>query len=277
VSVALTNLDRVLYPNGFAKRDLVDYYRSIAPAILPYLADRAVTLYRAPSGVEERGWYQTNCTGAPSWLRVVPVGGRRGATFRMCIVDTPAALVWAAQVGTIELHPFLARADTPTLADWLVFDLDPGDPAGLVECARVALELRARLAPLESFVKTSGSVGLHVLVPLAGEPFERTKAYARGLAESLPGVVTTQRREARAGRVLVDWLQNDPTRSLVAPWSLRATAWPTVSAPVEWQAVERCAREGRPEWLVLDWRDALDRLERREDALARALGLRQAL
>jgi bifunctional non-homologous end joining protein LigD len=277
VSVALTNLDRVLYPNGFAKRDLVEYYRAVAPAILPYLEGRAVTLYRAPSGVEERGWYQTNCTGAPPWLRVVPVAGRHGATFRMCVLETPEALVWAAQVGSIELHPFLARAGTPGFADWLVFDLDPGEPAGLVDCAKVALELRRRLAPLEAFAKTSGSVGLHVLVPLAGEPFERTKAFARELAAGLPGVVTTQRREARAGRVLVDWLQNDPTRSLVAPWSLRATAWPTVSAPVEWQAVERSAREGRPERLVLDWRDALDRLERREDALARALDLRQRL
>jgi bifunctional non-homologous end joining protein LigD len=277
MSVALTNLDRVLYPNGFTKHDLVEYYRAVAPAILPYLGDRAVTLYRAPSGVQERGWYQTNCTGAPPWLRIATVDGRRGARFRMCVLDSAEALVWAAQVGTIELHPFLARLATPQLADWLVFDLDPGDPAGLVECARVALELRSRLAPLQAFVKTSGSVGLHVLVPLAGEPFARTKAFARELGSSLPGVVTTQRRDARQGRVLVDWLQNDPTRSLVAPWSLRATAWPTVSAPVEWQAVERCAREERPEWLVLDWRDALDRLERREDALARALDLRQTL
>jgi bifunctional non-homologous end joining protein LigD len=277
VTVALTNLDRVLYPNGFAKRDLVAYYREIAPLILPYLEGRAVTLYRAPSGVEERGWYQTNCTGAPPWVPVVPVAGRRGATFRMCLLGSPEALVWTAQVGTIELHPFLARVARPALADWLVFDLDPGDPAGLVECAVVALELRRRLAPLESFVKTSGSVGLHVLVPLAGEPFERTKAFARELARTLPGVVTTQRRVARAGRVLVDWLQNDATRSLVAPWSLRATGWPTVSAPVEWRAVERCAGEERPERLVLDWRDALDRLERLEDALAPALGLSQTL
>jgi bifunctional non-homologous end joining protein LigD len=252
----LTNLDRVLYPNGFTKGDLVAYYRAVAPRILPYLRDRAVTLYRAPSGVEERGWYQTNCTGAPPWLRVADVAGRRGARFRMCVIEDEASLVWTAQVGTIELHPFLARLEAPAAPDWLVLDLDPGPPAGLAECCDVALALRERAGPA-AWVKTSGSVGLHVLVPVHDATFAETKARARELAAGIDGVVLSQRRDLRAGKVLVDVLQNDPTRSLVAPWSLRATAWPTVSAPVAWELVEATAADRVEERLVLDWRDAL--------------------
>jgi bifunctional non-homologous end joining protein LigD len=259
VTVRFTNLDRPLYPNGFTKGDLVEYYRAVAPVILPYLADRAVTLFRAPSGVLARGWFQTNCTGAPPWVRVVHVPGRRGATFRMCVLDSTAALEWAAQLGTIELHPFLAPLSQPDRPRWLVLDLDPGEPAGLPECCDVALALRERL-PAGAWAKTSGSVGLHVLVPVSDVTFAETRARARALAEGLPGVVLSQRRAVRAGKVLVDVLQNGPARSLVAPWSLRATAWPTVSLPVGWDEVAACARERRPERLVFDWRDALARL-----------------
>lgn len=243
----LTNLDRQLYPNGVTKGDVVDYYRRVAPAILPYLRDRAVTLFRAPSGVAARAWYQTNCPGVPPSGRLAEVRG-----FRMCVIDDVDDLVWAAQLGTIEFHPFLVRVGAAE-PDWLVLDLDPGDPAGMAECCDVALALRERL-PASAWVKTSGSLGLHVLVPVAGMTFDETKAWARELAEDVPGVVTTQRRDARAGNVLVDWLQNDPTRSIVAPWSLRATAWPTVSAPVSWQEVETRGP------LIFDWRTAAARL-----------------
>jgi bifunctional non-homologous end joining protein LigD len=266
--IPLTNLDRALYPNGFTKADLVEYYRRVAPMILPYLRDRPVTLFRAPSGVGERAWYQTNCTGAPPWMRVAHVAGRRGARFRMCVVEDERSLVWAAQVGTIELHPHLARLERPDAPDWLVLDLDPGDPAGLLECCDVALALRARLERNTAYVKTSGSLGLHVLVPVSGVTFADSKAWAAELAAGLPGVVTTQRRDLRRGRVLVDVLQNDPSRSLVAPWSLRATAWPTVSMPVRWDDVVRCSRERRPEHLDFDWRDALAAVENASDPWA---------
>jgi bifunctional non-homologous end joining protein LigD len=259
MSVALTNLERPLYPNGFTKGDLVEYYRAIAPAILPYLRDRAVTRFRAPAGVDERGWFQTNCTGAPPWLRVADVRGRGAKRFRMCVLEHERDLVWAAQVGTIELHPFLARLAEPDRPDWLVLDLDPGPPAGLAACCDVALALRERLRGRDPWVKTSGSVGLHVLVPVEGLTFGETKAWARELAQDLPDVVTSPRRDLRVGKVLVDVLPNDPARSLVAPWSLRATAWPTVSTPVGWREVERCAGERRDELLVFDWRAALAR------------------
>jgi bifunctional non-homologous end joining protein LigD len=260
--VELTNLDRRVYPSGFTKGDVVAYYRAVAPAILPYLRGRAVTLLRAPSGVEERGWYQTNCTGAPPWLRIADVRGRNGARFRMCMFDDERSLVWAAQVGTIELHPFPARAAQPDVPDWLVLDLDPGAPAGLPECCDVALELRARLDGLPAYVKTSGLLGLHVLVPVSRLTFAETKARARELAAGIAGTVTTQKRELRQGRVLVDVLQNDPTRSLVAPWSLRANVWPTVSTPLAWEEVERCAAGRDPLPLVIDARHALARLEK---------------
>jgi bifunctional non-homologous end joining protein LigD len=267
--VELTNLDRPLYPNGFTKGDLVAYYRDVAPAILPYLRDRAVTLFRAPSGVEASGWYQTNCTGAPEWLRVVRVRGRGDAVFRMCVLEEQRSLVWAAQVGTIEFHPFLARLSRPSEPDWLVLDLDPGDPAGLPECSDVALALRRRLE--SAHPKTSGSVGLHVLVPVSAMTFAETRAWAAELAAGIPGVVTSQRRALRRGKVLVDVLQNARSRSLVAPWSLRATAWPLVSAPVSWDEVELCARARRPDTLVIDWRRALDRLQRDGDPLRAAV------
>ncbi|MFL5927694.1 MAG: DNA polymerase domain-containing protein [Gaiellaceae bacterium] len=259
--VALTNLGRPLYPNGFTKGDLVDYYRRVAPRILPFVAGRAVTLYRAPSGVAERGWYQTNCTGAPEWMRIAAVAGRRGARFRMCVIEDERSLVWAAQVGTIELHPFLWRLAEPQRPDWLVFDLDPGPPAGLAECCDVALVLRSRLASDDAWVKTSGSVGLHVLAPVRDATFAGTKARARELADGIPGTLLSQRRDLRAGRVLVDVQQNDATRSLVAPWSLRATAWPTVSMPVTWDELERTAADRRAERLVYDWRDVLNVIE----------------
>jgi bifunctional non-homologous end joining protein LigD len=235
--VKLTNLDRPLFPNGVTKGDVVDYYRRAAGAILPFLRDRAITLFRAPSGVSARAWYQTNCPGTPPSGRVAELRGHR-----MCVIDDVEDLVWAAQLGTIELDP-----------DWLVLDLDPGEPAGMPECCDVALALRERL-PETAWVKTSGSLGLHVLVPVSGLTFAETKAWARELADGTPNVVTTQRREARAGKVLVDWLQNDPSRSLVAPWSLRATAWPTVSTPVSWQEVASRIP------LVFDWRSAAARL-----------------
>jgi bifunctional non-homologous end joining protein LigD len=243
----LTNLDRPLYPNGFTKGDLVEYYRTVAPAILPFLRDRAITLLRAPLGVADRAWYQTNAPGVPPSGRIAEVRG-----FRMAVLDSEDDLVWAAQLGTIELHAYLARVGRAD-PDWLVLDLDPGEPAGVAECCDVALALRPML-PESAWVKTSGSLGLHVLVPVSGMTFAGTKAWAAELAAAVPGVVTTQKREARAGKVLVDVLQNDPRRSLVAPWSLRATAWPTVSTPVTWDEVETRGP------LVFDWRGAPARL-----------------
>ena len=279
--VVLSNLDRVLWPlTGFTKRDLVDYYRAVAPALVPHLRGRPVTLWRFPQGVHERGWWQNECRGAPDWLATALLRDQR-----FCLVEDTASLLWLANQGTIELHPFAALAADPDRPTVAVFDLDPGPPAGVLECCEVALSLREALAArgLTALAKTTGSVGLHVYVPLnAPHSFEGVKAFARSLADELAAerpdrVVATMRRSERAGKVLVDWLQNDPTRSTVAPYSLRATPAPTVSTPVEWEEVERALHERRPELLVFLWDAALARLARHGDLFAPVLELRQTI
>jgi bifunctional non-homologous end joining protein LigD len=264
VTVALSNLDRVLWPEaGFTKGAMLDYYRRVAPVLLPHLAGRHLTLWRFPEGVHRQGFWQNECRGAPPWLRTAAIRGQR-----FCVVDDLRSLVWLANLGTVELHPFLSLADEPDRPTALVFDLDPGPPADVLDCAAVALRLRERLPP--AYVKTSGSLGLHV-VPLApGHGFDETKAFARAVAEALAAerpdeVVATARREARRGKVLVDWLQNDATRSTVAPYSLRATPWPTVSTPLEWAELEDALAARRPELLTFTPELVFERLERLGD------------
>jgi bifunctional non-homologous end joining protein LigD len=284
-SVTLSKPDKVLWPlAGFTKAALAEYYLAVAPALLPHLAERPVTLRRFPDGVDAPGWYQTNCRG-PEWLPTSLVPGRRGEVFRMCRLEEPRALAWAAQVGALELHPLLAMADALDRPTALVLDLDPGPPADVLDCCAVALALRDELDALglASFPKTSGSVGLHVYVPLnTGVSYADTKALARTLAERLARVlpervVATQKRSLRAGRVLVDWLQNEPMRSTVAPYSLRALPFPTVSMPVTWDEVDRAAAAGRPELLTFLPADALSRLDRLGDLFRPVLELEQRL
>jgi bifunctional non-homologous end joining protein LigD len=282
----LSSLDKVLWPRaGWTKADLVDYYRAVSPVLLPHLRRRPLTLGRFPDGVEERGWYQTNCRGHPDWMATQELVGRRGQLQRLCVVDDVASLVWVANQGTIELHPFLAAAEAPDHPLALVFDLDPGPPADVAACCDVAIRLREALAAdgLAAFPKTSGGVGLHVYAPLDGTAtFARTKAYARGLAgrleEETPDLVTSRsRRDLRVGRVLVDWLQNDPTRSTVAPYSLRAAPFPVVAAPVTWDEVEATARTRRAESLTFLARDVLRRVAEHGDLFERVLLRRQRL
>ncbi len=184
----------MLWPScGFTKRDLVAYYLAVAPALLPHLAGRAVTLARFPDGVDGPGWFQSNCPpGRPGWIPTADVVGTRGQPLRYCRIESAAALAWVANTAAIELHPFLARFDRPRFPSALVFDLDPEPPATLVDCCRVALDVR-RLLPDgggTALVKTSGARGLHVWVPVeAGDrTFAETSAFARGVAEVLARV-----------------------------------------------------------------------------------------
>ena len=258
MSVELTNLGRVLWPEtGFTKGDLVAYYREIAPVLLPHLSDRPLTLWRFPLGVHRRGWWQNECRGAPAWLRTADLRGQR-----FCVAEDAASLVWLANQGTVELHPFPFRLAEPERPLALVLDLDPGPPAALDAAREVALLLRERLPSAR--VKTSGRGGLHVLAPPPAT-FAEAKAQARALAEELAAerpdlVVAVQRRADRRGRVLVDWLQNDPTRTTVAPYSLRGAPRPTVSTPVSWEEVERGE-------LLFDPDDVLARVRRHGDLL----------
>jgi bifunctional non-homologous end joining protein LigD len=281
--MAATHRERVLWPAaGWTKGDMLDYYAAIAPVLLPHLRDRGLTLARFPEGVEGTGWMQADCRGHPDWMRVQLVDGKRGQRFRYCLIDDVAGLLWAANLGTIEFHPFLATADARGEPSWLVFDLDPGPPAGLREAATVALAVRDHLASagLQTVAKTSGSLGLHVYAPLArGHSFAQTKAFGRAFAAVLAArrpelVLDRVDRTARAGRVYVDWVQNDQSRQMVAPYSLRVTQWPSVSTPVSWDEVEEAAKGrrtgGRP---PLRWRpeEVLERVSRSGDLFAPAL------
>lgn len=284
--MTVSNVDKVLWPAaGFTKGDLLAYYEAVAPVLLPYLANRPVTMRRFPDGVDAIGWYQYECRGAPEWLRTVEVPYRDGTERRFCIVDDVDSLLWVANLATIELHPLLFRVDASEHPSYVVFDLDPGPPADVVACARVAILLRAELErrALTSAVKTSGSLGLHVYVPLNGAVhFAEAKAFARRLARKLTdehpaGVVDRNARALRTGKVLVDWLQNDPSRSTVAPYSLRALPWPAVSTPISWHEVMDAAETGRAEALTFTAHDVPARIEEHGDLFAEALAARNSL
>lgn len=284
--IRVSNPDRVLWPEtGFTKAAMLDYYLAVADTMLPYLRGRGITLRRFPEGVDGPGWYQANCRGRPPWVSTFDVIGKAGESLRYCRVEEPATIAWLANLGTIELHPFLALAERPEEPTALVFDLDPGPPASLVACARVALLLREILEVhgLTPVVKTSGSIGMHVFAPLVpGHGFEATKAVARALAGLLAErepdlVVGTVSRARRAGRVFIDWVQNDASRSTVAPYSLRATPWPLVSTPVTWDEVESAVSARRADRLLFGPRQVLDRIERLGDPFAAPLGARANL
>jgi bifunctional non-homologous end joining protein LigD len=237
--LALTNLDKPLYPDGFTKGQLVDYYTRIAPVLLPHLQGRALTRVRCPDGVEGERFFEKNTPrGTPDWVRTHRVNG-----VEYVVAEDLPTLVWLANLAAVELHTHQWRigADGP---DQLVVDLDPGPPAGVVECARVALLVREHLLALglEPLVKTSGSKGLQVY---AAAPVPDTSAFAKVLAEGLeqahPDLVVSRMAKAvRPGKVLVDWSQNNPAKTTVTAYSLRARPRPTVSTPVTWDEVEAC-------------------------------------
>jgi bifunctional non-homologous end joining protein LigD len=284
--LTLTNLDKVLYPEtGFTKGDMIAYYAHVAPWLLPHLEGRPLTLRRFPNGVEGINWYQTRCQNRPEWLPTFPIPTRAGEIQDFCLVEDVSALVWVANQAAIELHPYLARVPESEQPTVVAFDLDPGAPATLVESCDVALLLRTLLESLGlvSFPKTSGAIGLHVYVPLnTPHNYEQTKGFARTVAQRLAQehprlVVYGQKRSLRAGKVLIDWLQNDPTRSTAAPYSLRAAPWPLVSTPLDWAEVERGAAERRPERLLFRQDAVLERLERDGDPFTPVLEVEQAL
>ena len=235
--IELTSLDKVLAPQtGFTKGDMIRYYAAVSPAILPHVEGRALTLGRWPDGVEGRGFGQTECRGRPEWMPTASVALRSGGVRKHCLVGDLAALLWVANQNAIELHAFLHRSDDALHPTAALFDLDPGPESDILDCCRVALELRDALEErgLRSVVKTSGSAGLHVLVPWdAPREYAESKAFVRSVSERRVG-----------DRVRVDWPQNNPGRTLVAAYSLRATRSPTVSLPVRWEEIQHVAKTG---------------------------------
>jgi len=282
----LTNLDKVMYPSaGFTKADVIDYYTRVAPVLMPHLRNRPLTLKRYPDGVDGEVFYQKQAPKhRPDWVRTVRIPTRDRDIDFVVVTGLPT-LVWLANLADLELHTSLARATSVDRPTALVFDLDPGAPATVVECCEVALLIR-RLGEhvgLEFWPKTSGSKGLQLYAPLNGRVgFDRTKEFAHAVATRLEQeqpelIVTTVKREVRDGRVLIDWSQNALMRTTVNVYSLRARERPTVSTPVTWREVERAAREGDPDLLVFDWQAALERVDRHGDLFEPVLKVRQRL
>jgi len=285
----LSNLDKVLYPaTGFTKAEVLDYYARIAPVLLPHLGDRYVTLKRYPDGVDATPFYEKNCPSfKPDWMGTNDMKDATTATgtIRFCRVDSLPALTWVANLAALELHTSMAQApdaETPTM---VVFDLDPGPPAGLLECLEVGLWIRHVLErlDLECLVKTSGSKGLQVYLPVNGAAtHDETAAFSRAIAQLLQQahpdrVVSLQRKDLRAGKVLVDWSQNSRHKTTVCVYSLRARERPTVSTPLSWDEVGAALDADDASSVVFEAQQVLDRVAELGDLFAPALTLRQTL
>ena len=286
--LTLSNLDKVFYPKaGFTKAQVIDYYLRIAPVLLPHLKDRPLTLKRYPNGVEGQFFYEKNCPAhRPPWVKTAPIwSDQNGRTMQFCLVQDLATLAWAVNLADLEMHVPLHRRKDVDRPDSIVFDLDPGEPAGLLQCCEVGLILQETFARLglTCLAKTSGSKGLQVYLPLNGRAsYEETKPFARAVADALaaqrPGlVVSNMKKSLRGGKVLVDWSQNDPHKTTVCVYSLRARERPTVSMPVAWEEVRESVRTKDPRRLSFEAGAALRRVEDRGDLFAPLLELKQKL
>ena len=284
----LSNLDKVLYPAAsFTKAQVIDYYVRVAPVLLPHLKDRPLTLKRYPEGVRGFHFYEKSCpTHRPDWLQTTAVWSEgRKDYINYCMIQDLPSLVWAANLADLELHTSLSQARDIMQPSFLVFDLDPGAPANIVQCCRVGLWLRQHFdkLKLKSFPKTSGSKGLQVYVPLNTPiTYNETKAFAHAMARLLEEehpeeIVSDMKKSLRAGKVFVDWSQNDDHKTTVCAYSLRAKEQPTVSTPVTWDEVESCLRNEDPEELVFTSGQALARVEKHGDLFAPVLRLKQKL
>ncbi len=286
----LTNLDKVLYPKaGFTKGEVVDYYAKVGPTMVPHLNGRAVTLRRFPEGVDDldSAFFEKRCPKhRPKWVKTAAVtAGPNAGRIDFCVCDSLPTLIWMAQLAALELHPSLSLSRAPTRPTVLAFDLDPGPPADIVECCRVAVRLRELFAHfgLQSFPKTSGSKGLQVYIPLnIKTSYEQTKPLAKAIAQLLEKqtpdeVVSKMKKVEREGKVMVDWSQNHRSKTTVAVYSLRARERPTVSTPIAWEEVESTIRSGNAAELVFETSDVLGRIEEHGDLFAPVLELQQTL
>jgi bifunctional non-homologous end joining protein LigD len=282
--LSLSNLDKVLYPEaGFTKGHVIDYYTRVAPAVLPHLRDRPLTLKRYPNGVEGGHFYEKQCPShRPDWVRSEPVE-LSSKTIHFCVCDDLPTLVWLANLADLELHPSLSTVPDVERPTVMAFDLDPGPGTGLAECCEVAVILRSALSSLglECFPKTSGSKGIQVYVPLNVDDVDYdhgTKRLSNALARHLESehpklIVSSQKKELRKNKVLIDWSQNDEHKTTVGVYSLRARERPTVSTPLSWDEVEA----GDPDALVFEADDVLARVEEHGDLFAPVVELEQRL
>jgi bifunctional non-homologous end joining protein LigD len=284
----VSNLNKVLYPKaGFTKGQLIDYYIRIAPVLLPHLKDRPLTMKRYPNGVEAPFFYEKNCPAhRPKWVKTAQVwseGNNRMMDY--CLAQDLPTLVWAANLADLELHTSLARKRDVARPTMMVFDLDPGAPADIVQCCQVGLWLRELLTKmkLKSFAKTSGSKGLQIYVPLnTSVTFDQTKDLSRALAQHLERehgnlVTSNMSKSVRKGKVFVDWSQNDEHKTTICVYSLRAKAEPTVSTPVTWDEVANCLKKKKADLLKFRSDKTLTRVEKMGDLFASVEKLKQKL
>jgi bifunctional non-homologous end joining protein LigD len=284
----LTNLDKALYPKaGFTKGQVIDYYARIAPVLVPHLDGKPLTLKRYPNGVDEQFFFEKNATKhRPDWVKTAPVwseGNNRNVNY--ILANDLATLIWVANLAGIELHPSLSLAKDITCPRSMVFDLDPGPPANIIQCCQVGFWLREIFDRfgLQSFPKTSGSKGLQIYVPLNTKTsYDETKPFAHALARLLENehrdlVVSDMKKAIRTNKVFVDWSQNDEHKTTISVYSLRARERPTVSTPVSWAEVEAAYKKKDAGLLVFDSKQVLERVEKFGDLLAPLLSLKQKL
>jgi bifunctional non-homologous end joining protein LigD len=287
-TLKLTNLEKVLYPAaGFTKGEVVDYYVRIAPALLPHLSGRPLTMKRYPGGVDQEYFFEKNAPKhRPDWIQTVPVwseGNNRDVNYILAN-DLPT-LVWIANLASIELHPSLSVAPDISKPTMIVFDLDPGPPANIVQCAQVGIWVREIFNHfgLQSFPKTSGSKGLQIYVPLNTKTsYEQTKPFAHAMARLLEQqhpelVVSDMKKALRTNKVFVDWSQNDEHKTTISVYALRARERPTVSTPVTWDEVEGALKKKDASRLVFEAKDVLARVEKIGDLFEPVQKLKQKL
>jgi len=286
--LSLSNLEKDLYPSyGFTKAHILEYYRRIAKFILPHLKDRALTLKRYPEGVDKDFFFEKRCPShRPAWVKTAEVCRDDRERMTVCLVNDLETLIWVENLASVELHVPLARIGSPETPDSMVFDLDPGDGADIMDCARVALILRDLLSELglASCIKTSGRKGLHVYVPLntKGATFEETKKFSKAVAvimqKNYPDLVTAKMaKELRKTRVFINWAQNDSSKTMICVYSLRAREKPVVSFPLSWRELEDLAGQGDPEKLQVMQSEAVSRAEKKGDLFREVATKKQKL
>ncbi|MGI8905773.1 MAG: non-homologous end-joining DNA ligase [Candidatus Sumerlaeaceae bacterium] len=288
-SLPVSRVEKVYYPQaGFTKGQVLDYYVKIGSALLPHLKDRPLTLKRYPEGVTGEFFYEKRCPFyRPDWVKTAPVWSEgTNSTIDFCLANDLPTLIWAANLGTLELHTSLSKANDVLRPTLLAFDLDPGPPADIVQCCQVGLWLREMFGSLglDCFPKTSGSKGLQVYVPLntPGVTYDHTKGLARAIAQLMerehPTLITSvMKKSLRSNKVFIDWSQNDDHKTTVCVYSLRARETPTVSTPVTWHEVEAALKAGDPNRLRFTAPEVVKRFDKHGDLFEPVLKMKQKL
>lgn len=288
-TLTLSNLEKVLYPEtGFSKAQVIDYYVRVAPVMLDHIADRGVTLVRFPDGVDGNSFFSKRCVDhRPDWVPVaLGPGHSNGEPIHYCQLDEVAALAWTANLAALEVHAPMARVADIEAPSMVVFDLDPGPGTTIVECCQVALDIRDVLDHLElqSWAKTSGSKGMQLYVPLNSEhSHQHASGFALAVAQLLEKqhpdrVVSKMTKALRPGKIFIDWSQNSRHKTTIAPYSLRARQYPTVSTPITWDEVgDGAAANDQGQSLVFEAEAVLERVDRFGDLFALTATLVQAL